>query len=104
MLLYVTIRNKTRGNWKGLRPTLKANTHFTPVTRHEHSYYFLRKDHFFLFLTPLVRNKYELESRVIFNELAMESGEAIQVSFELWRGVEVKKCGVHLVVDEPNVM
>jgi hypothetical protein len=51
-----------------------------------------------------VRNKYELESGVIFNELVMESGEAIQVSFKLWRGVEVKKCGVHLVVDEPNVM
>jgi hypothetical protein len=34
----------------------------------------------------------------------MESGEAIQVSFELWWGVEMKKCGVHLVVDEPNVM
>jgi hypothetical protein len=63
-----------------------------------------RKYHFFLYLTSLIRNKYELESGVIFIELVMESGEAIQVSFALWRGVEVKKCGVHLVVDEPNVM
>jgi hypothetical protein len=66
MLLYMTIRNKTRGNWKGLGPTLEANTHFPPVTCHEHSYYFPIKYHFFLYLTPLrYRKKYELESGVI---------------------------------------
>jgi hypothetical protein len=99
------IRNKTRGNNKDLSPTLDANQRFTTVTRHEESYYFPRKDHFCLYLTPLIRNKYELESIVIFNELVMESGDEIEVSFGAWIGVEViKKWGIHLVVDEPNVM
>jgi len=63
------------------------------------------EDHFFLYLMPLLRNKYELESGLIFNESVMESGDEIEVSFGLSMIYgNVKKCGVHVVVEEPNVM
>jgi hypothetical protein len=92
----VRIKNETRGNFKNLRakhsPTLQ---HIFPYRKEE--------DHFFLYLTPLIRNKYKLESGLIFNELMMESGDEIKVSFRLWKNAKAKKCGVHVVVDKPNV-
>jgi len=98
----VIIQNKTRGNRKELVSTRYPARLFDD----EDSFIFPRKkgeDNFFLFLTPLIRNKYALESGLIFNELVMEIGDEIQVSFDIWGNGKVKKCGVHLVVDEPNV-
>jgi hypothetical protein len=96
ILPVVEILNKTRGNTHFLRPT--------EIDTHKHSFLFPNKeDHFFLYLTPLIRNKYVLESGLIFNELVMESGDEIEVSISIW-GLNVKKCGIHLLVDEPNVM
>jgi hypothetical protein len=99
----VTINNKTRGNMKVLQPNHNAafegeEDYFSVLPKKKKE-----EDHCFLFLTPLIRNKYELESGLIFNELVMESGEEIEVIFGYWRNVDVKKCGVHVVVDEPKV-
>jgi hypothetical protein len=92
----VTILNKTRGTrhnyWEIYSPTLP---HIFPWRKEE--------DHIFLHLTPLIRKKYELKSGLIFNELVMESGDEIKVSFGRWENLKVKKCGVHIVVDKPNV-
>jgi hypoxanthine-guanine phosphoribosyltransferase len=41
---------------------------------------------------------------LIRNELVIESGEQIEVLIKLWATVEVKKCGIHVLVDKPNVM
>lgn len=49
------------------------------------------EDHVFLYQTPLIRN-----------ELEMESGEEIEVSIQLWKAATVKKCGIHVLFDEPN--
>jgi hypothetical protein len=111
----VTIRNKTRGNRKllwpahSLAPLLDRDRNIFTLPKNKevpHSFIFPRRqeDHFFLYLTPLIRNKYELKSGLIFNELVMESGDEIEVSFLLWGTTIVRKCGVHVVVDEPNVM
>ncbi|XP_042956563.1 disease resistance protein RUN1-like [Carya illinoinensis] len=48
------------------------------------------EDHFFVYHAPLLRNK-----------LDMKSGDEMEVSIEPWRAVEVQKCGIHLIVDEP---
>ncbi|XP_062160862.1 disease resistance protein RUN1-like isoform X3 [Alnus glutinosa] len=108
--LGVNIRNKTRGNSKLLLPNHNAAfededssvsimDRFYSVPQRKKG----EKYHLFLFLTPLIRNKYELESGLIFNELVMESGEEIEVRCGHWQNVDVKKCGVHVVVDEPKV-
>ena len=50
------------------------------------------EDHVFLYQTPLIRS-----------ELAeMERGEEIEVSIQLWKEATVKKCGIHVLFDEPN--
>jgi hypothetical protein len=91
---YLVIKNKTRGN---------VIIHSAiGLTYYIHPHSFPEKDHFFLCLTQLIRNKYELESGVKFYELVMESGDEIEVSIEM--ECDVKKCGVHLLVVEPNVM
>jgi hypothetical protein len=98
------IKNKTRGNWKDVSfsnysyPRVDGENGMISPKRKE-------EDHFFLYLMPLLRNKYELESGLIFNESVMESGDEIEVSFGLSTIYgNVKKCGVHVVVEEPNVM
>jgi len=107
--LGVTIRNKTRGNSKLLVPNHVAafegkDSSVSNMDRLYHSQTKKgEKDHFFLYLTPLIRNKYELESGLIFNELVMESGDEIEVKCGYWYNVHVTKCGVHVVVDEPKV-
>jgi hypothetical protein len=96
----LTITNKTRGNQKFLEPWPTTGlTDFFALPRRN------GEDHIFLYLTELIRNKYELESGLIFNELVMESGDEITVSF--WfcgTRARVTEIGVHVVVDEPNVM
>jgi hypothetical protein len=99
---YLVIKNKTRGNKVYI---LAMNILFDYDMTGEDSFFHPKKeDHFFLLLTKPIRNKYELESGVIFYELVMESGDEIEVSIRLGPGCSVKKCGVHLLVAEPNVM
>jgi hypothetical protein len=98
---HLTFLNKTRGNLNCLLPL--TFLHLFPG-RDSEFLYPKKEDHFFLCLTPLIRNKYELESGLIFNELFMESGDEIMVSFDFLGKANVKKCGVHLLVAEPNVM
>ncbi|XP_062171394.1 uncharacterized protein LOC133877168 [Alnus glutinosa] len=97
----LTIRNETRGNEKFLQPwtATDCTDEFTLPRTNGNS------DHVFLYLTALIRNKYELESGLIFNELVMESGDEITVFFG-FRGMKpfVEGLGVLVVVDEPNVM
>lgn len=100
----MTIKNKTRGNWKDVS---FRHSSYHRVNGENYFIFPKRKeeDHFFLYLMPLLRNKYELESGLIFNESVMESGDEIEVSFGLSMIYgNVKKCGVHVVVEEPNVM
>jgi hypothetical protein len=98
---YLVIKNKTRGN---------ADFHWTKnsyayITFGEDSFLYPEKeDQFFLCLTQFIRNKYELENGVIFYELFMESGDEIEVTIILYGKGNVKKCGVHLLVAEPNVI
>jgi hypothetical protein len=97
---HLEIKNKTRGN----QVNIYLWKFFSGDMIGEDSFFHPRKgDHFFLLLTKPIRNKYELESGVIFYELVMESGDEIEVSIGCW-GCSVKKCGVHLLVAEPNVM
>ncbi|XP_059441190.1 disease resistance protein RPV1-like [Corylus avellana] len=77
---HVIINNKTRGYDHTLWPTLFPG----PVTC---------EDHVFLYQTPLISN-----------EIEMESGDEIELSIKLRKAAKVKKCGIHLLVDEPNVM
>jgi len=77
---HVIIDNKTRGYQHILSPTLFPG----PITC---------EDHVFLYQTPLIRN-----------EIEMESGDEIELSIELRKAAKVNKCGIHLLVDEPNVM
>jgi hypothetical protein len=94
----VRILNKTRGNFHVFWTTYFSG----PIFEGKHSFPCPKKeDHFFLYLTPLIRRKYELEGGRIFNELVMDSGDEIEVYIDFWYGSEVKKCGVHVVVDEP---
>ena len=37
-------------------------------------------------------------------EVEMESGDEIEVSIKVSSSVEVKKCGIHLLVNEPDVL
>jgi hypothetical protein len=97
---HVWITNKTRGNLV-IHTTVNSGT-YTNRTMGNSSLY-PKKDHFILCLTPLIRNKYELESGAIFYELVMESGDEIEVFIDLCRRGNVKKCGVHLLLVEPNV-
>ncbi|XP_062160867.1 disease resistance protein RUN1-like isoform X2 [Alnus glutinosa] len=99
--LGVEIRNKTRGCMK-----LLSVSRIPPFDGLDSSIFprIKEEDHFILYLTPLIRHKYELESGLIFNELVMESGDEIEVICEHWVHAEVKKCGVHVVVDELKVL
>jgi hypothetical protein len=98
---YLVIKNKTRG-YKDFHWPLKSGAHDRICG--EYSPLYRKEDHFFLCLTPLIRHKYELENGVIFYELVMESGDEIEVTIKFWGlKVTVKKCGVHLLVAEPNV-
>jgi hypothetical protein len=98
---HLWIKNKTRGN-EDLHWAINFGGH---IASGEHSFLYPKEeDHFLLCLTQLIRAKYELENGVIFYELFMESGDEIEVSIQLWGRANVKKCGVHLLVAEPNVM
>jgi hypothetical protein len=77
---HVIIDNKTRGYQHILWPDLFPG----PVSC---------EDHVFLYQTPLIRN-----------EIEMESGDEIELSIEFWEAAKVNKCGIHLLVDEPNVI
>lgn len=77
---HVIIDNKTRGYEHTLWPSLFPGT----VTS---------EDHVFLYRTPLIRN-----------EIEMVSGDEIELSINFWEAAKVKKCGIHLLLDEPDVM
>ncbi|GMY32091.1 TMV resistance protein N [Fagus crenata] len=77
---FVIIKNKTRGHQDTFRPTFFA----TPITREDHSC---------VCRIPLKRYKFE-----------MESGEEIEVSIIVGEAFELKKCGIHLLVNEPDVL
>jgi hypothetical protein len=75
----VIVDNKTRGYQHCLWPTL---IYFPEIG----------ENNVFVYLTPLIRKG------------KMESGDEIKLSIELSKGGEVSKCGIRLIVDEPNVM
>jgi hypothetical protein len=97
------IINKTRGNLKSLRPISHEATLCSFPEYFNSEFLYLENDHVFLCLMPLIRNQYKLEGRVIFNELFMESGDEIEVSVIPCGKANATKCGVHLLVAEPNV-
>jgi hypothetical protein len=74
------IKNKTR-DW--------TETYRPPITGILKIY----EDHSVVCHFPLKRNKSE-----------MESGDEIQVSIVVDNAIEVKKCGIHLLVNEPDVL
>ena len=40
----------------------------------------------------------------MFSEVEVESGDEIEVSIKVSNNIEVKKCGIHLLVNEPDVL
>ena len=74
------IKNKTRGHQDTFRLTFYA----TPITREDHSC---------VCRIPLKRYKFE-----------MENGEEIEVSIIVGESFEMKKCGIHPLVNEPDVL
>jgi hypothetical protein len=74
------IQNKTKGLTKTF--SLTIDTSFK-----------ICGDHSFVCRIPL--KIYEVE---------MESGDEIEVSIKVSNNVEVKKCGIHLLVNEPDVL
>ncbi|KAB1225624.1 hypothetical protein CJ030_MR1G028356 [Morella rubra] len=89
----VIIHNKTRGYSEAFLP---AGLVFLPINDSEDM---------FLFRWQVVRNKMVVRrlSGLKFVEI-IRNGDEIEVSFVLGIGTEAKKCGVHLVVDEPKVV
>lgn len=87
---HVIIYNKTRG----YRHVLLPEEFDFPVNN---------SDNLFLFQTHLIGNNLEMVPAPE-RKLEMVSGEEIEISFQLWSSIEVKKCGVHLLVDKPNVI
>ncbi|KAB1228346.1 hypothetical protein CJ030_MR6G003737 [Morella rubra] len=87
----VILHNKTRGYREALLP---AGLISLPINDSEDM---------FLFRWQVVRNKMVLGS--LSGPKVVEiigNGDEIEVSFILQTGTEVRKCGVHLVVDEPK--
>ena len=76
---FLKISNKTRGHEDIFRLTVYA----IPITCEDHSC---------VCHIPLKRNQFE-----------MESGEEIEVYIISPEGIEVKKCGIHLLFDDSNV-
>ncbi|KAF5446667.1 hypothetical protein F2P56_032276 [Juglans regia] len=85
---HVIIYNKTRGYGHVLLPE-------------EFDFPVNNSDNLFLVQTHLIGNNLEMVPAPE-RKLEMVSGEEIEISFELWSSIEVKKCGVHLLVDKPN--
>ncbi|KAB1228340.1 TMV resistance protein N [Morella rubra] len=87
----VIMDNKTRGYREALLP---GGLVFLPINYSED---------IFLFRWQVSRNKMVVRG-LTPKILEIGNGDEIAVSFELGVWTEVKKCGVHVVVDEPKVL
>ncbi|KAF5479001.1 hypothetical protein F2P56_005515 [Juglans regia] len=90
--LDVIIHNKTRGFQHGL--VRIPVEHCAEIS-----------NNLFLFEAPVIRNKLKTIDWPE-KEMEMVNGEEIEVSFNNWGwiGAEVSKCGVHLLLEKPNVI
>ncbi|KAF5470633.1 hypothetical protein F2P56_011135 [Juglans regia] len=60
-------------------------------------------DNLFLFRWSILRNKFVMLGNSI-KIMELVSGDEIEFSFDLGAFAEVKSCGVHVLVDAPNIM
>ncbi|XP_040994251.1 disease resistance protein RPV1-like [Juglans microcarpa x Juglans regia] len=87
----MAVHNKTKGYQQVILPAAPSPLRW--------SY----SDNLFLFRWSILRNKFVMLGNS-FKIMELVSGDEIEFSFDLGAFAEVKKCGVHVLVDAPNIM
>ncbi|KAF5470634.1 hypothetical protein F2P56_011136 [Juglans regia] len=84
------VHNKTKGYQQVILPAAPSSLHVSYL------------DNLFLFQWSILRNKFVMLGNSI-KIMELVSGDEIKFSFDLGAFAEVKKCGVHVLVDAPNI-
>ncbi|KAG6629303.1 disease resistance protein RPV1-like [Carya illinoinensis] len=87
----MAVHNKTKGYQQIILPAAPSILHVN------HS------ANLFLFRWSILRNKFVILGNS-YKIMELVSGDEIEFSFDLGALAEVKKCGVHVLVDAPNIM